>query len=235
MAKCDLWSCVGQCWRADDVDTRLRNQLEVHQARARGVTAEIAALEASKMSAMRASRKDVALACIKERRKKEAQLHKYEQLALFCQNTLDRVSDMAAVNETMAALGDVRRQFGQIRMDELYERFGAAVQDVSESNNTGADIHHMLSSFAAAGGPALDEEDLMKELAALEAEAQLECATPTSAPDAREQQHQQQHSVRMKPPLPVVALPLSRAAAAPASTQRNALADAYAQIGVDVL
>ena len=115
------------------MDARLRNQLEVHQARVRGVNAEIATLTAAALAARRANQRAEAISCMKQIRLRQAKRHKYEQMAHFCQQTLDRVNDLESVHETMAALGDVRRQYGQIKMDELYERFGAAVQDVTEA------------------------------------------------------------------------------------------------------
>jgi hypothetical protein len=33
MAKCDLWACFSQLWVTEDVEARLRNQLEAYQAR----------------------------------------------------------------------------------------------------------------------------------------------------------------------------------------------------------
>jgi hypothetical protein len=140
MAKCDIFSCVSHLWKTDDAEGRLRNQLEVHQARLRLVASEISGLEAAKLAAARSGKMDAAKAAIRSRRKKEAQLLKYQHLRDFCESALMRVSDVATVGETLEALGAVRQKIGDAKLEDLYDKFSGAVADMSAGNETIADI-----------------------------------------------------------------------------------------------
>lgn len=154
-----------QFWRTDDVETRLRNQLEVHQARLRMLNAEIQSLETAKVAAAKAGRMDVARQCIQDRRKKEAQRVKYGQLRDFCETTLVTVSDMETVSATMKALEEVRRTCGDARMESLYEKAGTTIQDIAQGSEAMSDVHHLIGSKLDAGG---DDAALLAELAELE-------------------------------------------------------------------
>ena len=204
MAKCDAWTCFTQCWRSDDVETRLRSQLEIHQARIRVISGEIQSLDTAKVGAARAGRMDVARQCIQDRRKKEAQRNKYMQLRDFCESTLVRVSDMATVSETMAALGEVRRTYGDTKMEDLYEKFGSAVQDIAQGNEAMSDVHSLIGSNSRVDD--MSDEALLAELAELESSVLAEAPLPpSSVPPA------------LQPPKPQVA----------------SLAQSYAAIGIE--
>lgn len=166
MAKCDVWACFAGLWASEDAESRLRNQLEVHQARMRMVSSEISNLEAAKLAAARAGKMDVARQAIQARRRKEAQLLKYQHLRDFCESALVRVADVATVGETLEALGAVRRTLGDAKLEDLYEKFSGAVQEISAGGETMLDIQSLVVSKT----PAEDDADLLAELNALEAE-----------------------------------------------------------------
>jgi uncharacterized membrane protein YccC len=179
MAKCDPWAYFSQCWSGEDVEARLRNQLEAHSARVRGAEAEIAALERDKLAAARSGNRAAARQCILERRKREALRNKYVQLRDFCETTLVRVTDVASITETVATLSAVRRTFGETKTDDLYEKLASSVQEISAANENVTDVHHLLSPRAA---DLPDEADLLAELDQLEAE--VLAAAPGAPPAA---------------------------------------------------
>jgi hypothetical protein len=207
MAKCDLWTCLHSLWTpAEEPEARLRNQLEVYGARMRMLDSECAGLNAAKLAAARAGNREAAKQAIVGRRRKEAQLVKYGHLRDFCESALVRIGDVAAVHETLDALGAVRKTIGDAKLEDLYEKFGSAVQEISAGGDAMLDIQSLVSSKVAP--PSSEEEDaeLLAELDALEAEVlQGAAAAPAAPPQQPPPERAAKPHARKNAPLPVPA------------------------------
>jgi len=239
MAKCDPWACFAQLTGRSDGTQTLMNEREKYAALAREAMRAIAALESAKMDFVRANNKPAAVQCMRDRRKKELQLNKYNQMADFCQMTLERVRDIASVNETMAALGEVKRTYGHMKMDELYEKFGTTVQDVAAGNDALQDVNSLIATHGRVAAPFddIDEAALEAEFAALEAQM-LQQPSPSYAtatsPVSNQAAPQQQNfggaaptGALTKPPLPIAFAGKSSVGAA-----EQTIGGAYAAVGV---
>lgn len=56
----------------------------------------------------------------------------------------------------------MKRQYSNVDMDSLYNKFGATIQDIADATNAADDLNSLMEKSSASG--ALDEDDLNEEL-----------------------------------------------------------------------
>jgi len=228
-SSCSAWlPWVRAEQREADLETRLGDQLALHQAQIKLLDRQIAEIGDKIRTVAATGKKDDARRLLKARKLMQTKRARYEQLVAVCQNTMDTITEGVNVRDTIGVLSELRGTFQRLDKANIFGQLEGAVDDLGALQS---ELSEAQLTMSASTGAQFDENELEAEL---EAELQALLAEDSDVATGAPVPQSFAATGTPVPPTPAVHTIPTEPEAIPAATPRvsNSVHQRYAAAGI---